>query len=297
MFILFYLFIATLCIGILLAFFYFIIYSIYILFFLPTKYEFHFYNFIGNWVKRFFPNLAKFFPVHFVNKAKLDVDGEKYLYVFIPHGLVTVSQVVHTLDPHSPLKELRMHNAAHSFFFHIPIIRELVQLAGFFPVSRDHIDAFLQDSSISITVGGVREIAYALDASKDDKLFIKKRRGFIRAALDNSVDIVLIYCWNEQQLVTYEPSYFIEGVNELVGKLLGRSVNLNVLQFLRPSKLRRLCDAVVGRIVGTKLYVGEPVRISGMGVDEAHALYIKEVKRLFAFVAEAEGSDKELVIE
>ena len=147
--------------------FYFIIYIFYIFLFLPSNLEFKVFNFIGNIIRPIFSGISHHFPVEFLNRDSIK-NNKKYLYIFIPHGLVTLSQVVHIFDSKSPLKSLNMYNAAHSFLFKIPILREIALMMGVIPVEKSYLLHYFKESSISITVGGMREVSYALDNEFND---------------------------------------------------------------------------------------------------------------------------------
>jgi len=276
--------------------FYFIIYIFYIFLFLPSNLEFKVFNFIGNIIRPIFSGISHHFPVEFLNRDSIKND-KKYLYIFIPHGLVTLSQVVHIFDSKSPLKSLNMYNAAHSFLFKIPILREIALMMGVIPVEKSYLLHYFKESSISITVGGMREVSYALDNEFNDKLFIKNRKGFIKIAKDSNVEIVPIYCWNEQQFLTFKQSDFLDNLSDILSKLLGHKFEINFLQFLLPEKLAKVANALFGKISAVKLYVGTPIDISSLNIDKAHALYINKITELFKYAANKEKSNKKLIIE
>ena len=282
--------------AVIFIFVYFFIYVLYIFLFLPRDLEINLFNFIGECIKRIFSGISYHFPIYFLNRNSLKTD-KSYLYIFIPHGLITFSQIIHVIDPISELNSLKMYNGAHSYLFRIPVIRELLQMAGCIPVDKSYLNRFLQTSSVSITVGGLREVSYALDNQSDDKIFIKNRKGFIKIAQQNSVEIVPIYCWNEQQFLTFNDWWGIDIVNKIISILFGRTVDLNVLQALLPSRLYKIIGAILGNIQGTRLYCGEPINVSNLNIDDAHDLYINKVQALFNYAAMKEGSQKKLIIE
>lgn len=272
-------------------------YVLYIFFVLPSKVEITFFNYIGKYIKLLFSGISTNFPIKYVNKDSINFN-RRYLYIFIPHGLITFSQIIHSLDPKSPLQDLKISNAVHSYCFRIPIIREIALLIGGIPVDKYYINKYLTtNSSVSITVGGMREISYALDNNKDDRLFIKNRKGFIKIAKQNSVEIVPIYCWNEQQFLTYQNWIIFDILNKLLSKLFGRCIEFHFLQTLLPEKLNKIIESILGSIQGTKLYIGEPININDLSIDDAHDLYICKIKELFAIAAKSENSDKKLIIE
>lgn len=275
---------------------YFFIYLVYIFLFLPTELEFNIYNYIGNKIKTLFKGVSQNFPITFLNRNSIKND-KKYLYVFIPHGLITISQIIHNFDPDSELNKLNIYNGVHSYIYRIPLLREMAQMCGGIPVDKSVINTYLKKGSVSITVGGAREISYALDNEQNDKLFIRKRKGFIKIAQDNSVEIVPIYCWNEQQFLTTSKWHVFEILNKLLTLLLGRYFDLNSFQTFFPANLIKIFETIIGKVKGTKLYVGEPINLSKYNLDEAHSIYINKVQELFKYAAQKENSNKLLIIE
>ncbi|CAI6004522.1 unnamed protein product [Closterium sp. NIES-64] len=127
-----------------------------------------------------------------------------------------------------------------------------------------------QKGRVTITIGGVKEIC--LGTSPDyDTLYLMKRKGFIKVAMDEKVGIVPIYNFNENQIFRPEPHWFLafwESVNNYVG--LGVPGMRGYLQM--PMPFRKELLFVVGKPLFTK---------DGEAVDEFHARYMDALKQLF----------------
>ncbi|CAI5534377.1 unnamed protein product [Closterium sp. Naga37s-1] len=127
-----------------------------------------------------------------------------------------------------------------------------------------------QKGRVTITIGGVKEIC--LGTSPDyDTLYLMKRKGFIKVAMDEKVGIVPIYNFNENQIFRPEPHWFLafwEWVNNYVG--LGVPGMRGYLQMPMPFRKELLF------VVGKPLFAKD-----GEAVDEFHARYMDALKQLF----------------
>lgn len=85
--------------------------------------------------------------------------------------------------------------------FHIPVAREASLLSGGISASRESCrNALAKGNSLAILVGGSSELLENDCHSNRDVLVLKQRRGFIRLALENGVDLVPCYCFGATEL-------------------------------------------------------------------------------------------------
>jgi 2-acylglycerol O-acyltransferase 2 len=83
-----------------------------------------------------------------------------------------------------------------TFCFYIPIYRELLLGLGFADASRFSAHRLLESGrSIALVPGGATEALYC--SSTKEVLYLSKRRGFIRLALQHGAALVPVYSFNE----------------------------------------------------------------------------------------------------
>lgn len=249
-----------------------------------------------NWLTRF-TNIRENFPVQFEDSDSINPE-KQYLYIFYPHGMYAVSQIIHVSSNTSALASYFKNavHACHSLFYSIPIIRELSLLFKGIPVHREYLDHYLQSGkSVSINPSGLKDVKYCVYENKNtDTMYIKHRKGFIHTAKDNNVDIIPMYCWNEQQLLRHTKS-FSWLTNVL--KNFGISFDCNVLQGLSPTNMVTFLNMTFGSMKGSKVYCGKPITVIDKDVDIIQNEFIKEIERLFEIANKEHGGNKKLIIE
>lgn len=137
--------------------------------------------------------------------------------------------------------------------------------------------------AITIVVGGARE---SLDAQPHSlKLVLKRRKGFVKLAINTGADLVPILAFGENELydqldVVEHP--FVHKAQLIVKKILGFTVPLfhargvfNYDYGLMP--YRRPVNVVVGR----PIKVQQSNKPANAYIDEIHGLYVRELERIW----------------
>ncbi|XP_071951810.1 2-acylglycerol O-acyltransferase 2-B-like [Antedon mediterranea] len=146
--------------------------------------------------------MANFYPMKLHKTAELDIDNN-YLMGFHPHGVMSHGAWVHFgtegtnfsgLFPgiRRTLLTLRGH-------FYFPVIRELLLMHAICDVSRTSLDFILGKSgkgnAAVIVIGGAIE---SLNARPNlHKLYLEKRRGFVKKAIVHGAHLVPMYSFGE----------------------------------------------------------------------------------------------------
>ena len=149
--------------------------------------------------------------------------------------------------------------------------------------------------AITIVVGGARE---SLDAQPYSlRLVLARRKGFVKLAIRTGADLVPVLAFGENDLydqVQPDTHPLIHKAQMLVKKCMGFTIPLfharGVFNYdvgLMP--YRRPLDVVVGRPIKVVQQGGGSEKGKGMGkgvvdeayVDEIHALYVKELERIW----------------
>jgi 1-acyl-sn-glycerol-3-phosphate acyltransferase len=244
-------------------------------------------------------NISKNFNIVFINKNSIDAD-KQYLYALHPHGMITISKLLHFSDIKSPLYPYwkNSRHAAHSVLFMIPIIRELGLFFHSIPVGKSYLQYYINKGySITLYPGGAREIQYSEENLSEDYVYLKNRKGFLKLCQKNNLPIVPVYGWNEQNIFTYKSHFY--PINKFLSKLLGFTTNIDIFQIFSFENLYKLLKIFMGEKEPTTiLYVGEPFIVDPEeSIDNIHERYIEEIKKLYMFAARDQKSDRKLVIE
>lgn len=208
------------------------------------------------------------------------------VFGFHPHGVFCVGATLLSTEP--KLRHLRV--ACTYFLFWLPIIKEFCSWGNAFSCDEEHIKSNL-NSNIPVVIypGGINEVPgahYLREDSRDPEYdgdspyyVYKKRKGFIRVAMDREVDVVP--CWTDGENEMYDPVWhpfpriqkWCYNVFRYPWPVV--SIGWKWVPFL-PKKKK------------VTVWVGDPIPTNKNGnLEEYHRLYHKGLKELIEKVKEA----------
>jgi len=231
-----------------------------------------------------------YFPIEMVKTADLNPE-RKYLLCSHPHGVmpaginIAVGTNACGWDEKFPGLDVRFCTLPINFTF-LGLHREIVLGSGFVSSTKASIEYLFSQTKGIVTVlvpGGAHE---ARNWSKDKvKLYLNKRKGFIKLCLRFGVDLVPTFSFNEQFIfrqITAEQGSFLMKVYNFVESTLGfipvlffgRGV-FNYTFGLLP--YRKPIHVVVGKPIEVKR-IENPTREE---IENMHATYVKELQKLY----------------
>lgn len=169
----------------------------------------HWFSSVGQLVQMMFPdsygriqtNLKKTFQYH--EKAQPD----RAFYLWHPHGLLSVTPFLHTFI------QQRSKIVCLSFFHRVPIVRDLYHYIRAIPSDYDTIKTELEEGSVSIIPGGVREMMLPQEAGVL-RTIIKCRKGLFRLALETGTPLVPVLTYGEHELFPQVDSSLLTTLNQ-----------------------------------------------------------------------------------
>ena len=141
------------------------------------------------WLKtwRVWDILRQYFPVMLVKTADLDHAG-RYLFVYHPHGIISVGVSTNFLSNVKQFKQLfpgiDLRVVTLKALFKVPFYREYLLAVGLCDASRESISYNLNrgpGAAVMIVVGGAQEALDAHPGTND--LTLANRKGFVRVCL------------------------------------------------------------------------------------------------------------------
>ncbi|CAK0907828.1 unnamed protein product [Prorocentrum cordatum] len=225
-----------------------------------------------------------------------ELDPEKnYVFGYHPHGIISLGALCNfgteatgfaQLFPGIDLRLLTL-----TMNFRIPFFREYLLGMGINDVSRESCERNLSrgpGSSIMIVVGGARESIETAQGGRDS-LILSNRKGFVKLALRKGASLVPVYSFGENDVFGVFRSSWLTELQIRMQKKLGFAVPLFFGRALTAGLLHRLFGLNVGVLplrVPIHSVVGKPIHLkktpnpSQEEVDEAHARYMEELKRI-----------------
>lgn len=163
-----------------------------------------------------------------------------------------------------------------SALLHLPVAGTLCMMFGFVPVSRSSLQRACSTShDLVIIPGGIAEVC-APQLPDEETLFLRRRSGFIKLALQTGRDLVPVFGFGESQ--TYHQLQFAQRIREAVSRRLGVVVALFYGRWLTLMPQ----NVPISVVVGSPICVGKPnPNPSEALVQDVLEAYIAEIERIF----------------
>lgn len=136
---------------------------------------------------------------------------------------------------------------------------------------RRSLSKALKISSVVLYIGGIAELFLCSD--QEERLFIKKRKGFVKLAMRAGVPIVPVYFFGNTSVL----QVLVHPVLQKIARSTGITLTVFWGLFGSPIPRPNPITGVIGRPIEMP-HVPEP---TDEDVDKYHLKYVEEVQRLF----------------
>ncbi|KAL4429391.1 hypothetical protein ABPG77_005165 [Micractinium sp. CCAP 211/92] len=250
------------------------------------------------WLARSFPlywgQLRYFQGSRLVKTAELD-PARRYIWAGHPHGLLGnayfLAFCTDLLGFSKLFPGIRLSIGVLDLNLCVAFCREICLLHGLCDVSRSTLLARLRrgpGASVFLAVGGAAESLLTMPGCMD--LILKRRRGFVRVALEAGADLVPVIAFGENEVydrTPLVPGSFADRAQRLTKKLCGfmvpRGWGAGILNLRSgPLPLRKPLTIVVGAPLRLPEYGGDLRSEEGAAlVDACHARYCEALQSLY----------------
>lgn len=204
------------------------------------------------------------------------LNGKNYLMVFQPHGATSFAGILSAaaLDLDFKGKD-KFPTAVANALLYTPLLKHVLGIFGLISASKSSMQRQLKkpgpEGCVVLYVGGMAELF--LSCENEEKLYLSQRKGFIKLALQEGVDVLPIYLFgNTTVLSVWKPSLLAS-----ISRKLQLSLTYVWGKWYLP--IPRDCKLlyVSGQPLGLP-HIKDPTQAD---IDKWHAKYCQEVKRLF----------------
>lgn len=160
---------------------------------------------IKSWKWGFY--VKEYFSLKLIKSEEHELDPKRnYLFCCYPHGLLATSTFVTFGTNAVGISEIypnhRHYVASLKILFFIPFYRELVMSYSVIPASKKSLSYLLGypdgGNIVGLAVGGAEEMLYC--KPENYTIILKKRKGFIKLALENGSPLVPVLAFGETDL-------------------------------------------------------------------------------------------------
>jgi len=223
--------------------------------------------------------LAAYFPGTLIVEEQLD-PSQKYILGAHPHGVFTLGLWVNVMTNGAgatdKLKGLNYRGLTIRPPLYMPILRDYLMALGFASVSKDSCDYLLKHGiSIALCPGGQDE--QLISTSGAYTLVLKKRKGFIKLALNHGANLVPVFSFGENELFDQTPSprgTWIRKVQDFLRNSVGFALPLFRGSSKFPAFPKRL---PLTTVIGVPIPVEKKENPTEEDIEELQKKYIDEV--------------------
>lgn len=208
------------------------------------------------------------------NVRKRIHEGENFLFAAQPHGILSFVGMCAAAS--KPDDVLRVPTAAASAVLQTPLLKNLMGIFNLVDASAGSLKKILKRSSVLIYIGGIAELFKS--CRTEERLYLKKRKGFIKLALREGVDIVPVYLFGNTSVL----SVLKHGPLASLSRKLQVSLTFFWGKFFLPIPRDEKILYVVGKPLGLP-NIAEPTQED---IDKWHGEYCEEVRKLFEMYKE-----------
>jgi Diacylglycerol acyltransferase len=154
-------------------------------------------------------------------------NNNNYLCIFQPHGVISfvgilsavynAQQQTANLTTANPRRVIPP-TAVASALLYTPILKHVLGIFGLISASKDSMKRTLKnngvDGTIVLYVGGMAELF--LSCHQEEKLYLLKRKGFIKLALQEGIDVVPVYLFGNTTVLSVLKTKFLATLSRKV---------------------------------------------------------------------------------
>ncbi|XP_067113518.1 2-acylglycerol O-acyltransferase 3b [Osmerus mordax] len=230
-------------------------------------------------------HFKNYFPVKLVKTADLK-PSRNYVVGCHPHGIMSCGGFVCFSTESCGFQELfpgiRSTLVVLAGLFRIPLLREYLMTAGILPVSKPSLEYLLSKNgtgnAVVIIIGGAAESLSAIPGV--NTVVMRRRKGFVRVALEFGADLVPVYSFGENELfrqVEFEDGSIRRKLQDLFKRIMGFAPCL----FLGQRWVVLPYRYPVTTVVGAPISVPKRPKPTEKEVDHYHGLYMEALTKLF----------------
>ena len=201
-------------------------------------------------------------------------NGKRYIIAVQPHGVISYVGLCSWVK--APTDFRRINTAAARVVLAFPILKHVMGIFGLTDASAGNIRRVLTrnpgvEGSVVLYCGGIAELFKS--CLEEERLYLSNRKGFIKIALREGADILPCYMFGNTAVLSALKHGPLAALSRKLGASLTYFWGAAYLPIPRGEKLLY----ARGKPLGLP-HIPEP---TAEDIDKYHALYCKEVRRLF----------------
>lgn len=232
-----------------------------------------------DFVRKYLRPMADYFQYEEISEFTYDdfrkaaKEQKKYILASQPHGVISFCGMCAAVNIPEDLTGIE--TAVASVLLRVPILKHVLGIYGLVDASGRNFKKKIQqegiNGSVVVYVGGIAELFKS--SRKEERLYLSKRKGFVKYALQYGVDIIPVYLFGNTSILTVVKSGPIAK--------LSRKLQMSVTYFWGKYNLPIPRDDKLLYVRGKPLGMPHIPNPTDEDINKWHTLYCEEVVRLF----------------
>jgi hypothetical protein len=200
--------------------------------------------------------------------------GKNYIFGVQPHGIISFCGMCSAIHPDGA-EYRNVKTAVASALLHIPILKNVMGIYAMTDASGSNLRKVLKqpgaEGSVVIYIGGMAELF--MSSRQEERLYLNNRKGFIKLALREGVDIVPIYLFGNTSVLSVIKNGPLAAMS--------RKLKLSFTWFWGKYNLPIPRDDKLLYVAGKPIEIPKIAEPTQEDIDKYHKIYTDEVVRLF----------------
>lgn len=203
--------------------------------------------------------------------------GKNYLCVCQPHGALSYCGILSAINMDDDFHDEPgvFPTAVADAVMYTPIVKHVMGIFGLISAKKESMKRALKKPGakgcVVLYVGGMAELF--LSCENEERIYLNKRKGFIKLALQEGVDVLPVYLFGNTSVL----SVLKKGILATISRRLQVSLTYIWGRWYLPIPRDCKCLYVMGQPLGLP-QIADPTQED---IDKWHAKYCREVKRIF----------------
>jgi hypothetical protein len=208
-----------------------------------------------------------------VNAKEELLKGKNYIFACQPHGVFSLCGICSSINATEEFRKIQ--TAVASSLLSFPILKNVMGIFRLVDASGKSLKKIIQkpgiDGSVVIYIGGIAEL---FKCSRDEeRLYLSQRKGFIKLALREGVDIIPVYLFGNTSVL----SLLRHGPLAEISRKLGVSFTMIWGKYFLPIPR----DDKLLYVAGSPIEIPRIAEPTQEDIDKYHTIYCDEVARIF----------------
>ena len=199
------------------------------------------------------------------NQKQIDNPSKKYIFFEFPHGVFPMGQLISVSRIHEMFdSNIIITGTGADIIFQVPFMRQFMAALGTLPARKESFKKMISKGyHCAVIPGGIAEMF--LSSEEEEIIYLKKRRGTVKIAIQNQTDIIPAYFYGNTTLFDFPGSTGTsksknnnnsknnDGILSIISRKLRLSIMFFYGRFFLPIPYRKPIHMTTAEVISVQL--------------------------------------------